>query len=616
MFISFLSSRRTLAIGVALAVASAALMAGCDFLDKPPRGELPQDQFFQNAEDAEAATNATYNELRDFSVHVFAWLGMTDIASDDAMKGSNPGDAAELIGSLDELTWSTANGSFSQTWSGYYSGIYRANQAIQNIPPIDMDPDLKDRLVAENRFLRAYYYFFLVRAYGGVPKLTEPVQVSQIDGVTRAPQDSIYALIERDLEFAASNLPEKGNIQTGRATSGAAQGFLAKVHLFQEEYDQALTAAESVIEESPYDLADDYFTIFREEGEFGPGSLFEVASADLAQGGGTVQYAQFQGVRGTPNLGFGFNQPSPDLEASYEPGDPRQQATILYPWEAIPDGSGAVVHVNTELTNQRYNEKAQAQNDNDNFNVTVNVRRLRYADVLLIAAEAAARTNQEGLARGYVNDVRDRAREGRTLTVGLQPEQMPSQIAEVLGVADSGPHVMARFAAGPAATAGVESFDAGRFENSTPVPAIVNQVDVIEAVNGTEITTVEGYVDAIDNAGDGGTVTLDVLRLSQTASNGSLSTSSQTLTVDATAERLLPDITSSGSSLIRDIWQERRHELAMEQHRWFDIIRQGRAEQLMEDVGKDWQDRYTRYPIPQTEVDRAGLDQNPGYGGG
>jgi hypothetical protein len=329
-----------------------------------------------------------------------------------------------------------------------------------------------------------------------------------------------------------------------------------------------------------------------------------------------VQYAQFQGVRGTPNLGFGFNQPSPDLESSYEPGDPRQQATILYPWEAIPDGSGAVVHVNTELTNQRYNEKAQAQNDNDNFNVTVNVRRLRYADVLLIAAESAYETNRPGLARQYLNRVRERAREGRTLTLGLQPEQMPTQIAEVLGVADSGPHVMVRYAAGTAGEAGVQSFEGDRFDSASPVPAIVNQVDVIESVNGTEVTSVAEYTEALDQASAGSAVTLEVLRLTQSESNGSLSTTTESLTFNVTAEQLLPDVNSSGQQLLRDIWEERRHELAMEQHRWFDIIRQGRAEQVMESVGKEWKDRYTLYPIPQTEVDRAGLEQNPGYGGG
>jgi hypothetical protein len=612
-------AQRLFALGAAVAIAAGGLVAGCDFLDRPPKGQLTEEQFFQNQEDAVAATNATYSQLRDYSVHVFSWLGMTDIASDDATKGSVPGDAASLVGVLDDLSWSTANGAFTGTWSGYYSGVYRANQAITNIPSIDMDDRLQDRLVAENRFLRAYYYFFLVRAYGGVPKITQPLTVDEIDNVTRAPRDSIYALIERDLRMAASTLPPKGEIQTGRATAGAARGLLAKAHLFQQDYDAALEAAEAVIESGTYSLADDYFSIFRQSGEFGPESVFEVASTDLAEGGGTIQYAQFQGVRGTPNLGFGFNQPSPDLEASYEPGDPRQQATILYPWERVPGGSDAVVHLNTGLTNQRYNEKAQAQIDaNGSFNSTVNLRRLRYSEVLLIAAESAAQLDQEDLARTYVNRVRETRREGRTLTIGVQPERMPTQIAEVLGVSDSGPHIMVRDAAGPAADAGLERFDAGRFDEASPVPALVNQVDVVEAINGTEITSLADYRQAVDRADAGSSVTVDVVRLSQTTAGDSVSTQSQTLTFNVSTERLLPDIASSGTELIDDIWAERRHELAMEQHRWFDILRQnrvrpGRAERLMEDVGKDWDPAYTRYPIPQTEVDRAGLEQNPNY---
>jgi hypothetical protein len=144
----------------------------------------------------------------------------------------------------------------------------------------------------------------------------------------------------------------------------------------------------------------------------------------------------------------------------------------------------------------------------------------------------------------------------------------------------------------------------------------VNQVDVIESVNGTEVTSVAEYTEALDQASAGSAVTLEVLRLTQSESNGSLSTTTESLTFNVTAEQLLPDVNSSGQQLLRDIWEERRHELAMEQHRWFDIIRQGRAEQVMESVGKEWKDRYTLYPIPQTEVDRAGLEQNPGYGGG
>lgn len=621
------ASRRVLLFGLTLAIVAGGFVTGCDFLDRPPKGQLTEDQFFQNEEDAVAATNATYNQLRAYQVHVFSWLGMTEIASDDATKGSVPGDADALVGVLDDLSWSTANGAFTGTWSGYYSGVYRANQAIRNIPSIDMDAELQERLIAENRFLRAYYYFFLARAYGSVPKITGPLTVEETQNVEKAPVDSIYALIERDLRAAASSLPAKGNIEAGRATAGAARGYLAKVNLFRaalestdnpnQEYQEALDAATTVIESGNYSLADDYFTVFRESGEFGSESVFEVASADLAQGGGTIQYAQFQGVRGTPNLGFGFVQPSADLESSYEPGDPRQQATILYPWEQIPDGSDAVVHLNPNLTNQRYNEKAQPQlDDNGSFNATVNLRRLRFSDVLLVAAEAAQRLGQEETARQYVNRVREVRREGRSATIGLQPERMPPQIATVLGVSDSGPHIMARYAAGAAREAGIASFDAGRLDGATPVPAIVNQVDVIESINGTEITSLDEYRSALDNVGARNPATIDVLRLSQTASGGSASTSTETLTLTVPVSRLLPNVTSSGQQLLRDIWEERRHELAMEQHRWFDIIRQGRAEEVMESVGKDWQDRYEYYPIPQTEVDRSGIAQNPAYTGG
>jgi hypothetical protein len=603
---------------LAVLLAGATLLAGCDFLDKSPKGQLTEANFFQDEDDAIQATNATYNELRDFSVHVFSWLGMTDMVSDDAIKGSFAADASFLL-EFENLSWSPTQQAFRGTWGGYYSGIYRANVALNNIPDIDMDADLQSRLLAENRFLRAYYYFFLVRAYGGVPLLREPLQPDEFEQ-PRAPADSIYALIESDLQFAANNLPPRSGYPSsdaGRATQGAANGLLAKVHLFQEEYPEALTAAEEVITSTEYTLPDDYFTIFRQEGEFGSGSVFEVASAALETFGGSIQYAQFQGVRGTPNLGFGFNQPTDDLQTSYEPGDPRNQATILYPWEAIPDGSGPVVHINTNIPNQRYNEKAQAPLDTPggSGNATVNVRRLRLGDVLLIAAEAAAETSQPDLARTYLNRVRERARDGRALTLGSQIENMPPQVAEVLGVSASGPHVMVRYADGSGSDAGLQSFSSAFRDGGSPIPAQIEQVDVIDAINGTEVTSVEEYAAALDAASAGQTVTLDVIRLNQ-AADGSVS--SQTLAIDATAEELLPDVTASGQALIDAIWQERRFELALEQHRWFDLIRQGRAEEVMEGVGKTWQDRYTLYPIPQSEIDLSGgaLTQNPGYAGG
>jgi len=618
MIYQTLLKRRFLVACFALVLAGTVLLSGCDsFLEKDPKGELTSANFFQSRENAVQATNATYNMLRNFNVHVFSWLGMTDIISDDATKGSTPSDASFLL-ELNNLTFDSGNVAFEGTWSGYYQGIFRANTAIQNIPGVDMDPETRRRLVGENRFLRAYFYFFLVRAYGDVPKITVPLRPSEFDEQARAPRDSIYALIERDLQFATEALQVRSEVpesETGRVTQGSAHGLLAKVHLFQDEFEQALQHAEEVIQSDEYSLPGDYFTIFRPEGEFNTGSLFEVANAALEMGGGSSQYAQVQGVRGSANNGWGFNQPSPDLESSYEPGDPRQQATILYPWETLPDESGAIVQINPNISNQRYNEKVQASVNSPGGagNNTVNIRRLRLADVMLIAAEAAARTGDEATARQYLNRVRERARNGRSVTLGIQPEQMAPQLATSLELSDSDSRVLVRFADVPASEAGVETFSSSFREGGSPLPILVDTADVIQAVNGTSVGTKQEYLDALSEAAPGQTVTLDLMRVTQESNGDGVSTSSQAISVDVTARQLLPDVNSTGQQLLEDIWEERRAELAMEQHRWFDLIRQERAEEVMTALGKDFQSRHTLYPIPQSEIDLAGFEQNPGY---
>ncbi|MFP4228597.1 MAG: RagB/SusD family nutrient uptake outer membrane protein [Salinivenus sp.] len=604
-------SRRLGVFAVLLVLAGGLSLAGCDFLDTSPKGELTSDNFFQDQKNAEQATNATYNVLRNWEVHVFSWLGMTEIASDDATKGSTPSDASYLL-ELQDKTFGSSNLAFEQTWAGYYTGVYRANVALQNIPSVDMEDDVKERLMGENRFLRAYYYFFLVRAYGGVPKITEPLKPDEFEQ-ERAPRDSIYALIERDLTRAVDALPPRsayGESEAGRATQGAAEGLLAKVHLFQEEYEEARTHAENVISSGEYDLLDDYWAIFRPEGEYSSESVFEVGVAARESGTeGSSQYAQVQGVRGSANNGWGFNQPSPDLEASYEPGDPRHQATILHPWEALPDGSGVVAEIDPDMSNQRYNEKVQpsVEGPEGSGNNTVNIRRLRYADVLLTAAEAAYRTGDEGTARQYLNEVRARARGGQSVTLGLQPENMAEPLAETVGLDDSAPHVFVRYADadGPAAQAGLNSF---AYEED---PALVDTMDVLESVDGTEVTTREEYRDALSGVSPDASVDVEITRVEQEESGGDIVTTTQSMSMTVTAEELLPDVTASGQALLDAIWAERRAELAMEQHRYFDLIRQGRAAEELD----GFESKHTVYPIPQSEIDLSGgaMDQNEGY---
>ena len=487
-----------------LLLVGAVALAGCnDFLNTAPKGELTTSNFFQDSAQAVQATNATYGMLRDWEVHVFSWIGMTDIASDDATKGSTPGDAgAGFLGDLDDLTWDAGNLAFHDTWQGYYEAMYRANVAIQNIPGVAMDSTLKMRLIGENEFLRAYYYFFLVRAYGGVPLITEPLLPPQFTQ-PRATADQVYAQIEQDLQDAIAVLPEKSQYSAedmGRATKGAAQALLSDVYLYEKDYANALTYAQDVINSGQYSLLPSYSEIFTDAGENSSGSIFEAEAVALDQGGGGSQYPQVQGVRGTPNIGWGFNDPSPDLETSYEPGDPRLESTILYPWEMIPDGSGRVVYFNPSMPNNRYNQKAFVSPDTPlgSGNGGTNIRLIRYAQVLLTAAEAADQTGDNATAQQYLNDVRARARDGHTMTLGFSPETLaPSIEHDVLGLPAATSQVFVRYVNPGTApyAAGLRSFAAhcsdGACAAATLPPIAVATLDIIETVDGAAVNTLD-----------------------------------------------------------------------------------------------------------------------------
>ena len=615
---------RRLPLCVLAAVLLAAGVAGCDALapETDPLGQLTTENFFETPEQAVQATNATYNMLRQWPVHVFAWIGLTDIVSDESTKGSVPADASFLL-DIDNLNFDPGNVAFSTVWGGYYQGIYRANVALQGIPTVpEMDEALRARLMGENQFLRAYFYFFLVRAFGGVPLITEPFESSDDFQRTRATSEEVYAFIEQDLMDAIEALPVQsayGGADVGRISQGAAQALLAEVHLYQEDYQNAFQYAQEVIGSGEYGLYPSYSELFTSAGENSSESVFEVQAVALEQGGTGSQYSQVQGVRGTPNLGWGFNTPSDELEGSYEPGDPRLQATILYPWELLPDGSGLVVYLNPSMPDNRYNQKpfTPPGTPGGQGNSGTNIRRIRYADVLLIAAEAAYQLGNTATAQDYLNRVRERARGGRTLTLGFTPERLAEPVASgVLGLGAGDTRVFVRYVDpdSPAGAAGLQSFAsscAGDCALGDPPPTIVENIDLIQSVNGTAVTTPEDLAAAVGALSAGQGATLEVLRTSGQAGSDP---STEALTVTVEVQALLPDVTASGQALLDAIWQERLSELALEQQRWFDIIRQGRAPEVMAEVGKDFiEGTHERYPIPSGEVEIVGLQQNPGY---
>jgi hypothetical protein len=264
------------------------------------------------------------------------------------------------------------------------------------------------------------------------------------------------------------------------------------------------------------------------------------------------------------------------------------------------------------MVDDRYNKKAFAPSDHagDRGNSPVNIRRIRYSDVLLIAAEASYRTNNETDARGYLNDVRERARVGNINTLGLIPEDMAPLVESSLDVEGFDSRVFVRFTnnGGPADAAGIEPF-AHSFKRGRPVADLM---DVITSVNGTVVTSRAEFLDAVNQLTAGSAIPVDIIRIEMDG-NGQTNTE-MTLNVDV--EELLPDVTAGGQGLLDAIWQERRVELAMEQKRWFDLIRQGRAAEVMQELGINFEaGKHELFPIPTNEIDLSNgmLEQNPNW---
>ena len=191
-----------------------------DFLENPPLGRLSSANFPETPEDARLATNGIYNVLREWNLHA-GGFPILDIMSDDASKGSNPGDQLPTIGPFEEFTFDATSSSIERWWATLYQGINRSLLVIKGIPGINMNDELKNRYLAEARFLRAYFYFTLVRTWGDVPLVDE---VNPPRRLPRTPKEQIYEeVIIPDLRFAIEQLPEKSEYedsQMGRIVQG------------------------------------------------------------------------------------------------------------------------------------------------------------------------------------------------------------------------------------------------------------------------------------------------------------------------------------------------------------------------------------------------------------
>jgi hypothetical protein len=426
--LKFISSNTSLATAMIAGFLLLPFSCSEDFLDKPLQGELTQESFPTTAPDALLAINGVYNITRVNAFH-FGLFPVMDIMSDDAYKGSNPTDAASTIGPFDQFKHIATESNHSRWWNTLYLGIKRANVVIEKVPAVEMDATLKTRYIAEASFLRALMYFDLVRAFGGVPIVTEVITQP---GKSRATADEVFSLIISDLTLAIAGLPEKSSYAAtdmGRATKGAAKALLARVYLFRKDFVNAEKYAMEVINSGEYNLEADFANANSEAGEHGVESVYEIGAMrfENIENGGN-QYANVQGVRGTPNRGWGFNRPSLDLMAEFETSDPREEATILYLGEVIdgvvilgdgttPDETKDAAGNTIEI--ECYNQKVWTPGETVPPQFGHNRRIIRYADVLLMAAEALNENGKPAEAVIQLNKVRARARGGNP---GILPD--------------------------------------------------------------------------------------------------------------------------------------------------------------------------------------------------
>ena len=454
--------------------------------------QITAEVYFQAESDYEAALVGTYDPLQWLYLNVL----IGDIATDNSLCGGES--ATDVIGlqQIDDYTHYPNNDNLTSIWRWLYEGVNRANYMEENKSNIDFDS--KEALYAEVYFLRAYYYFQLVKFFGDVPLFTEERLTAGDSGtLVRVPKEEVYAQIEIDLQNAVDNLPTSQS-QIGRVNKFTAYSLLGKVLLYQDKFNEAAAAFDNVI--GVYSLVSDYGSQFLRLGENGSESIFEVQYTNTSnwydwgcpqcsEGNFGIIHTGPRGWSGPEYAqGWSFNVPTEAFYNSFAAGDTRQDATVL-DIEAFATATGATYTEGYEHTgyyNNKYIPRAGESGAQTELNYLTNYRAIRYSDVLLMAAEAYNRGGiDDGIAQEYLNQVRRRA----------------------FGDQDH-------------------------------------------------------------------------------------------------------DISLTGTALTDAIWEERKFELSMEGHRFFDLVRTGQATSIIDGFQ---QGKHEVFPIPQQEIDISGLTQNPGY---
>ena len=380
-----------------------------DFLTQELKGDYTSENFYTSPQAATTAVNAVYNSLYGNTLWIFG-----DVASDDAVKGGNAGDQAD-INAINDFSASSDNGVINTFWQSTYETIARANNAITYITPMTFDATLRNQLVGEAKFLRAFSYFNLVNIFGKVPLKLEPQLTAATINVPLSEVPAIYAQIEKDLTEAIPVLPVLYTTEVGRITKGAAYGLLAKAQLYQQKYAESLTNIQALETLNQYTLLSNYADLFKAGSEDSTEVIFAIrfVRSTISSIGNILNVNFSPSIEG----GYYFDAPTQSYVDAFTDkttagaDDPRLDASIGRegkPWfnDTIFSASWSEA---TGYLVKKYNENTIPTIPKDQS--TVPYIYMRYADILLMKAEALNESGANGVATAAieVNKIRVRA---------------------------------------------------------------------------------------------------------------------------------------------------------------------------------------------------------------
>jgi hypothetical protein len=410
------------------------VVTSCDEeLDIANPNEATVEAFWKNKDDAVAGINAVYSTLHRGAIS--RWMLFYYIIRSDEGRSTSP--APEIVNNMDQFLVTDYNfwGAYD-TWKDIYVGVFRANQVLDHVPAIAMDETLKNRVLGEAKFLRGLFYYNLVSLWGNVPLLLKTSEPGDLPPTSS--QEEVWAQIEKDLSAAAESLPTTyGGNDLGRATKGAAYALLAKAFMQQHKYEESLTPLAWLVEgegSNLYDLMPDYRDNFLVTTENNMESVFEwqfqqnpgenhdddvdPRTDNLNYGSSLAQFFGPSGVGWSDGEAQRWVVDEFLLEQTAGGArDPRLPVSFLFDYtdEAGPDAT----MIYGQTFTQRYgpgNSRVwfhKFQNDHwkdfEGYNSPNNWRYIRYADVLLMYAEALNETGSTNQAYPYVDRVRERS---------------------------------------------------------------------------------------------------------------------------------------------------------------------------------------------------------------